>query len=159
VLPLSARPYLVRAIYDWCVAEGHTPYVLAATTIPGVRVPKGYERDGRITLNIGPRAVQSLDLGPDRIRFSARFGNQQQMVEVPLKALVAIFAAETHDGMVFGEPEPHRTEAPAAENGPDGAATPQPATAGKPSDPQLDREQPDPDAPPPRPGPRLRLVK
>lgn len=116
MLPFSARPYMIRAIYDWCVHEGHTPYLLVATEVPGVRVPEGYGKDGKITLNVGPRAVQNLDLGDDRVRFSARFGGQHREVEVPIKALVAVFAAETHEGLVFGEPDISEGPAGAPEN-------------------------------------------
>jgi len=104
MLPPTAKPYLVRAIYDWCLAEGHTPYILAAESHVGVRVPEGYAKDGRITLNINPRAVQNLEVGADSIRFSARFGAAPFQVVVPYQAVVAIFASETHEGMVFGDP-------------------------------------------------------
>jgi stringent starvation protein B len=104
MLPPSAKPYLVRAIYDWCLAEGHSPYILAAEHHPGVRVPDGYAKDGRITLNINPRAVQDLEVGADHIRFSARFGAAPFKVQVPYQAVVAVFASETHEGMVFGDP-------------------------------------------------------
>lgn len=114
MLPPTAKPYLVRAIYDWCLAQGHSPYLLVAVSQPGVRVPAGFDKDGRITLNINPRAVQGLELGIERIRFSARFGAQPHQVEVPYQSIVAIFAAETHEGMVFGDPHPVTSAEPAS---------------------------------------------
>ncbi|MDH5527064.1 MAG: ClpXP protease specificity-enhancing factor [Nitrospirota bacterium] len=162
MLPLSARPYMVRALYEWCVHEGHTPYLLVATEVAGVRVPEGYGKDGKITLNVGPRAVQNLDLGQDRVRFSARFGGRHQEVEVPIKALVAIFAAESHEGLVFGEPDLSPAQPP--ENQADGATdTPENAPEAVPER-EAGREaesaaKPGSDDEPPKGGPRLRLVK
>jgi stringent starvation protein B len=113
---------------------------------------------------VGPRAVQSLDLGADRIRFSARFGGRQQEVEVPIKALVAIFAAESHEGLVFGEPD--LTPAPAPENQSEMVTeTPPDGSPAEPeASPEREREaataaKPDSDDEPPKGGPRLRLVK
>lgn len=159
MLPPTAKPYLVRAIYDWCVDEGHTPYLLVAAAYPGVRFPAGYDRDGRLTLNIAPKAVERLELGADRIRFLARFGGAVHGVEVPVAAVIAVFAAESHDGVVFGEPP-----APAAALEEPGAAETAPA-APAPA-PKAGAENVEPPPPPPadkpdgKPGgPRLRLVK
>lgn len=142
MLPPNAKPYLVRAIYDWCLAEGHTPYVLVAAAQPGVRFPAGYEKDGRITLNIAPRAVDAFEMGLDRIRFMGRFGGQVHGIEVPMNAVIAVFAAETHDGLVFGDPpapptEPSNGDRPTEDAGP----------------------EPEPPATPKAGSPRLRLVK
>ncbi len=141
MLPPTAKPYLVRAIYDWCLAEGHSPYLLVSSNQAGARVPEGYDKDGRITLNINPRAVQNLELGMERIRFSARFGAAPFQVEVPYQAIVAVFAAETHEGMVFGDP-----------HAPVGLDTaPAPSTSSEP--------EADPDPPTDKNEPRLRLVE
>ena len=161
MLPPSAKPYLVRAIYDWCLAEGHSPYLLAAEHHPGVRVPDGYAKDGRITLNINPRAVQSLEVGADHIRFSARFGAAPFQVQVPYQAIVAIFAAETHEGMVFGDPHSPIADAtpPTADATPptaDAAVTqpnPTPAESTADAAPNADGKASPPDEP------RLRLVE
>lgn len=103
MLPPSAKPYLIRAIHEWCLTEGLTPYLLVDTTQPGVRAPEGYDKDGKLTLNVAPRAVDGLELGDDRIRFSARFGARPFQVEVPLLSVVAIFSAESNEGIIFGE--------------------------------------------------------
>ncbi len=118
MLPETAKPYLIRAIYDWCLAEGHTPHILAAVDQPGVRVPTGYAKDNRITLNLSPRSVQNLELGLDRVRFAARFGASTSQVELPLAGILAIFAAETHEGIVFGDPNVATTPQPTVEAAP-----------------------------------------
>jgi stringent starvation protein B len=154
MLPPTAKPYLVRAIYDWCLAEGHTPYILASAPYPGVRFPDGYAKDGHLTLNIAPKAVERMELGPDRIRFLARFGGRVHEVEVPHQAVVAVFAAETHEGVVFGEP-PAPAAALSAETADAAEAADTPEAEGAPAD---VAETP-PEGPAKPAGPRLRLVE
>lgn len=101
----SRRPYLIRAIYDWATDNGFTPHLLVATDVEGVSVPREYVQDHRITLNISPVAVQSLDLQSDPIWFSARFGGRAFDVLVPVGAVLAVFARENGEGIVFGEIE------------------------------------------------------
>jgi len=159
MLPPTAKPYLLRAIYDWCLAEGHTPHVLVASAHPGVRFPAGYDKGGKLTLNIAPRAVQGLDLGLDRIRFAARFGGRVEEVEVPLVAVVAVFAAETHDGLVFGEP-PAPAQALESESAvPDGEAPAAPEAEAAPETAPEAAPETEPAPAPGKGGPRLRLVK
>jgi len=88
----SRRPYLIRAVYDWAADNGYTPHLLIAADAEGVAVPREYVKEGRITLNISPMAVQNLDLKRDPIRFFARFGGQPFEVQVPSGAVLAIFA-------------------------------------------------------------------
>ena len=114
----SRRPYLIRAIYDWCVDNGHTPHLLVAADYPGVNVPMQFVQENRITLNLSPMAVQSLNIESDPIWFSARFSGRPFEVLVPTGAVLAIFARENGEGLVFGEVEP-----PA-----DGASPPTPPT-------------------------------
>lgn len=102
----SRRPYLIRAIYDWCVDNGHTPHLLVAADYPGVTVPMQFVQDNRITLNLSPMAVQSLNIEDDPIWFSARFSGRPFEVLVPTGAVLAIFARENGEGLVFGEVEP-----------------------------------------------------
>ena len=101
----SRRPYLIRAIFDWACDNGYTPHLLVAADYPGVAVPQQYVQDGRITLNISPIAVQNLDLTSDPIWFSARFGGRAFDVYVPSGAVLAVYARENGEGMMFGEPE------------------------------------------------------
>ncbi len=118
----SRRPYLIRAIYDWATDNGFTPHLLVAADVEGVSVPREYVQEGRITLNVSPMAVQSLDLHADPIWFSARFGGRACEVTVPVGAVLAVFARENGEGIVFGDietppkdtqPEPASVEAPA----------------------------------------------
>jgi stringent starvation protein B len=125
----SNRPYLVRAMYQWVSDNGLTPYLLVDARLPGVQVPPASVKDGQIVLNIAMRAVSDLDLGNDRIIFMARFGGVSQQVSVPLGAVLAIYAQENGQGMMF----PAEPVAPA----PPPADPPEPA----------------------RGGPRLRVVK
>ena len=109
----SRRPYLVRAIHDWAVDNGYTPHLLVAADYPGVSVPREFVQEGRITLNISPMAVQNLSLA-DPIWFSARFGGRAQEVLVPSGAVLAVFARENGEGVMFGETEPAESAGTAA---------------------------------------------
>ncbi len=137
-MPSSRRPYLIRAIYDWATDNGLTPYLVVAAEYPGVEVPADYVSDGRITLNIAPQAVQHLDLSGRQIRFAARFSGQPFSVTVPAGAVLAVYAQETGEGVMFGEVEP---EQPPPDGGDSG---PQPDTTGPAA---------------PRKRPHLRVVK
>jgi stringent starvation protein B len=111
----SRRPYLIRAMYDWVVDNGLTPYLLVSADAQGVTVPEGYAQEGRLTLNVNPQAVQGLQLGNDLISFSARFGGRPFQVSLPPGAVLAIYARENGEGMLFGEEE---TPEPPPEGGP-----------------------------------------
>lgn len=100
------RPYLLRAVYEWALENGFTPHVLIDAAATGVSVPETYVRDGRITLNVHPQAVQALEMGNDSLRFSARFGGRPMEVEAPIMAVLAIFAKENGRGIVFQEEPP-----------------------------------------------------
>lgn len=97
----SSRPYLLRALYEWIVDNGHVPYIVVDARQAGVVVPPEYVKDGQITLNISPQAVQGLSLGNAEVRFSARFGGRVFTVLVPVQAVLAIYDRETGQGMGF----------------------------------------------------------
>lgn len=97
----SNRPYLLRALYEWISDNDLSPYLLVDATLPGVRVPTGSAKDGKVVLNIAARAVNKLELGNDGIRFLARFGGVSQAVDVPMAAVLAIYAQENGQGMMF----------------------------------------------------------
>jgi stringent starvation protein B len=99
----SSRPYLLRALLDWICDNALTPHLLVDATVPAVVVPTQFVQQGKITLNIGPNAVQGLDMGNDAITFSARFAGQPMQVYVPVAAVLAIFARENGQGMMFGQ--------------------------------------------------------
>lgn len=97
---ISTKPYLVRAIFEWCVDQGFTPY-LTASVDADTRVPREHVKDGQITLNIGPEATHQLILGNEEITFQARFNGAAFPVVVPMAAVAAIFARENGQGMAF----------------------------------------------------------
>ena len=101
----SNRPYLLRAVYDWISDNGLTPYVLVDAAQPGVRVPAHTIRDGRVVLNLAMRAVANLELGNERIGCLARFGGVSHAIDVPIEAVMAIYAHENGQGMMFPREE------------------------------------------------------
>ena len=110
--PTSTKPYLMRAIYEWCVDNGFTPYVsvvVDATT----RVPMEYVRDGEIVLNIGPLATSRMQMGNDSIECTARFSGASRELSIPVSAVTAIYARENGHGMSF-EVETHAPPSPGA---------------------------------------------
>jgi stringent starvation protein B len=104
MIPL--RPYLLRAIYEWTLENDFTPHILVDANIDGVKVPLEFVRDGRITLNIHPNAIRKLELKNDWVFFSARFSGRSLVVEVPVEAVLAIFAKENGRGIFFQEESP-----------------------------------------------------
>lgn len=99
----SSRPYLIRAIYQWITDNGLTPHVLVDASADGVQVPLEHVRDGKIILNIAPMAVTGLVLGDVEITFSARFSGKPQGLYVPVEAVLAVYAKENGQGMMFSE--------------------------------------------------------
>lgn len=114
------RPYLVRALHEWICDNGLTPYLLVDAAVAGVRVPPQAVRDGRVVLNIAPRAVTRLDLANDVISFQARFSGVAMLVVVPLEAVLAVYAMENGQGMMF--PPAAAGEAQAGTDGASAAA-------------------------------------
>lgn len=98
--PASTKPYLLRAIYEWCADNGFTPHLLVA--VDGqTRVPMEYVKDGEIVLNIGANSSRNLLIGNDLIQFSARFGGAARDIEIPMRAVLAIYARENGEGLSF----------------------------------------------------------
>nr|WP_154659507.1 ClpXP protease specificity-enhancing factor [Arenimonas composti] len=97
----SNRPYLLRAINEWINDNGMTPYLLVDAERDGVQVPASAVKDGRVVLNIAPRAVAQLLIDNREVRFMARFGGVSQAVIVPMPAVLAIYAQETGQGMML----------------------------------------------------------
>jgi stringent starvation protein B len=96
-----SRPYLVRAIYEWLVDNGATPYLLLDATVAGARVPVQYVKDGKIVLNVAPHAVKDFFVRNEGVSFSARFNGAAMTVEAPMSAVLAIYARENGQGMFF----------------------------------------------------------
>lgn len=107
----SNKPYFIRAIYDWIVDNELTPYLLVDADNPDVAVPQEYVNDGRIILNISPKACRGLHLENDKILFTARFSGKTTQIFVNPNAVLAIYAKENGRGMEFG-PEYDEPAAP-----------------------------------------------
>ncbi|PUE11896.1 ClpXP protease specificity-enhancing factor [Limnohabitans sp. T6-5] len=134
----STRPYLIRALYEWCSENGFTPYV-AVKVDNSVQVPREYVQGGEIVLNVSMDATSSLKLGNDFIEFKARFGGKPRDIMVPISRVMAIYARENGQGMAF----PVSEEEPAASSlseariqehvSTDDDATPPPSTPPRPT--------------------------
>jgi stringent starvation protein B len=107
----STRPYLIRALHDWCTDNGFTPYIAVHVT-PGVQVPMEYVKNNEIVLNVGFEATSAMQLGNEFIEFKARFGGVSREIVVPVDHVVAIYARENGQGMAF--PHPTATAAESA---------------------------------------------
>jgi stringent starvation protein B len=107
-----SRPYLMRALNEWILENDCTPYVLVDAGMPGVQVPEDYIDNGQIVLNISMSAVKSLLIDDDGLSFNARFGGVPIDLYVPMVAILAIYAKENGQGMVFGNeagaPDPNK---------------------------------------------------
>lgn len=129
----STRPYLLRAIYEWCIDQGYTPF-LNVQVDRRTRVPPQHVRDGQIVLNIGAEAAHALTIGNERITLAARFGGVAQELSIPVDRVAAIYARENGQGMAFEVSEaPEASEASDASDGSDAtrAAEVSPAAGGK----------------------------
>jgi stringent starvation protein B len=166
--PVPIKPYLMRAIHEWCSDQGYTPYLVVA--VKGrMQVPMEFVKNGEITLNVSYNATRNMQLGDDYVRFSARFNGVSRDIIIPIGAVVSLFARETGEGMAW---EPELSELDTAEPGAakltplrpiDSAPTelhavpPSPATSEGSADSSGDEPEPPP-APPPGRG-HLRVVK
>ena len=152
----STRPYLIRALHDWCTDNGFTPYV-AVFVDSQVQVPTEYVKNNEIVLNVGFEATSALKLGNEAIEFKARFGGASREIVVPVDHVIAIYARENGQGMAFPMP----TEASA---GPSTASTGEsPSVVTPPRSTPLaltgpgarsSKSEPPNDTPPPGPPPR-----
>ena len=100
----STRPYLIRAIHEWCLDNGFTPYIVVSVN-ETTQVPREFVKDGEIVLNASYDATSGLQLGNDFIEFNARFGGIAREIMVPVDNVIAIYARETGQGMAFPSPE------------------------------------------------------
>jgi stringent starvation protein B len=142
----SNRPYLLRAVHEWICDNGLTPYIVVDAARPGLKVPPQAVSDGRVVLNLAPRAVARLEIGNDAISFMARFGGVSHAVSVPVAAVQAIYARENGQGMLLAE-DAAVAAAPAGSN--DSPAKDDVSMAGKATAPSLQavpKPSPDPGA-------------
>jgi len=112
----STRPYLLRALHEWCTDNGFTPY-LAVYVDATVQVPMEYVKNNEIVLNVGFEATSALSLGNEFVEFKARFGGTSRSIQVPVDHVVAIYARENGQGMAFPVPTDTGTGATAANPG------------------------------------------
>jgi len=99
----SSRPYLVRAMYQWIADNGMTPHLLVDVSVDDVQVPTEHVQNGKIILNVAPMAVTALLLGDSEITFSARFSGKPMDLYIPIDAVLAVYAKENGQGMMFSE--------------------------------------------------------
>ena len=155
----STRPYLIRALHDWCTDNGFTPYI-AVFVDANVQVPTEYVKNNEIVLNVGFEATSALKLGNEAIEFRARFGGSSREIVVPVDHVIAIYARENGQGMAFPVPTDGKlgsvpaatTEAAPAARSPRLALTEVPGASD-------DGVEPPPTEPPPGGRPALKRVK
>lgn len=97
----SSKPYLVRALYEWILDNDTTPYILVDTSSEQVLIPPGIANDGKVVLNLAPQAIQNLEVTNDHVSFSARFNGVVEDIFCPIGSLMAIYARENGEGMMF----------------------------------------------------------
>ena len=124
----SRRPYLLRALHEWISDSNCTPHIVVDAGAAGVEVPRQYVQDGKIVLNVSWSATGQLQLGNEELQFNGRFGGVSMHVRIPVSAVLAIYARETGQGMMFAEDdEPQPPKGPQPEPQP-----PKDAGAGRP---------------------------
>jgi len=114
--PTPAKPYLLRAIYEWCVDNGFTPYI-SVVVDSRTRVPMEYVREGEIVLNIGPAATDRLQMGNELIECTARFAGAVRELSIPVTSVNAIYARENGHGMSFETGESSGPSGPSEDEG------------------------------------------
>jgi stringent starvation protein B len=160
---VSTKPYLIRAIHEWCSDSGYTPYI-AVVADDQVNVPREFVKNGEIVLNISPLATNRLSLGNEFIEFQARFGGQAREVSVPIDKVIAIYARENGQGMAFdaagaSAPAGVPTAAGKAESTPASAAPVALVPVDKLVAPTVPGDDPGEPPTPPRPGDRPKLTR
>jgi len=126
-MPTSQKPYLLRAMHEWMTDNQQTPHMVVDATLAGVAVPRQFVQNGKIILNVSYSATHGLTMGNDLVRFHARFGSVTHDVQVPMVAVLGIYARETGQGMVFAENDAPQSPDPSGP-GPQSTAPQSPAT-------------------------------
>lgn len=98
---ISNKPYLLRALHEWILDSGLTPHIIVDVQAEGVTVPPQAIQDGKLVLNISPSATQGLEMGNESIEFKARFSGAPHAIYLPIDAVMAIYARENGQGMMF----------------------------------------------------------
>ena len=105
----STKPYLVRAIYEWCIAEQFTPYLLVKID-KNTLAPRAFIKDGKILLNLSPESIKDLLMGDEAITFTARFNGAPENLYLPISAVEGIYAKENGEGLFFEVKEDHQID-------------------------------------------------
>lgn len=113
----STKPYLVRAIYEWCVAEQYTPYLLVKID-QNTLAPRAFIKDGKILLNLSPESIKDLLIGSEAITFTARFNGAPENLYLPISAVEGIYAKENGEGLFFEVKEDQEIDSKQAKKSP-----------------------------------------
>ncbi|MDR2880732.1 MAG: ClpXP protease specificity-enhancing factor [Azoarcus sp.] len=139
---VSTKPYLIRAIYEWCVDQGFTPFIVVQVD-EHTLVPSAYVREGQIVLNVNPEATHQFKIDNELVAFQARFGGVAHQLVVPINNVMAIYARENGQGMVFEMSDAQENMVAGKVPNPTGTGT----------------EPPDPPPTPPPRGSHLKVIK
>ena len=114
----SSVPYLIRAINDWILDNGCTPYMIVDTTGEEVSVPREHVKDGQIVLNIGPQAIRDLSISDQYVMFCGRFSGVAHEICAPISSVMGVIAKENGEGMWFplDEKDPTPPNGPPTDN-------------------------------------------
>jgi stringent starvation protein B len=119
----SSKPYFIRALYEWILDNGLTPYIVIDAEYPGTDVPRQFVEKGGIILNISPVAANALLVTNDHVEFHARFGGIAKEIYAPIASIKAIYARENGRGMTFTEEDTGGSDGAPPPSGPQGGST------------------------------------
>jgi stringent starvation protein B len=126
--PTGKRPYLLRAMHEWMLDNDMTPHIVVDATRKDLQVPGGHATDGKLVLNVSPTATRGLHIGNDRVTFETRFGGVSRRLEIPVDAVLGIYARENGQGMIFPDedtpPGPEGPDKPPGGEGPEAPKKP-----------------------------------
>ena len=115
----SSKPYLIRGLYQWLLDNQVTPYILADASNEDIMIPSGVATDGKVVLNLAPSAIDRLEMTNDYLSFSARFNGVAQEIYCPIASILAIYAQENGEGMMFPADSEDESNSPDKAEGPD----------------------------------------
>jgi len=116
----TSKPYLLRALYEWIIDNDLTPHIIVDSEAADVHVPGQTAQDGRLVLNVSPMATRTLELGNDAVSFQARFSGASRDIWLPMASILAIYARENGQGMMFAGADGEEPEPPGRADKPDG---------------------------------------
>ncbi len=114
----SSKPYIIRALHQWITDNDCTPLILVSSKSQDIQIPSGIDEEGKVVLNISYGATKNLEISDDGVFFDARFSGVSQDIYVPTQAILAIYARENGQGMMFGEGDEEPPETPGSDDKP-----------------------------------------